>query len=373
MRKWRAGVFGGAISLFLLFLVADLLIKFLAYGAEFDSKISPFIRLFYTFVIYFLIVRYLRVENFQAFLVSCYLLCIASVLIFLGYILLLVPIPTGFVPALLPSSEAGSQPIRFGIPNALFVLFPYFMATARVFSKVGNGRAIEKLTMLFVAIGSALALFRMYLFIVLFGGVLAFVRGRGRATQKLAIGSIVAFGLYFAVQFISTAKETGIVEAFVGRFSATAEEFNDEESSAGGRVVRTYAAIGQLMQPNVLLLGTVFTKEFSEVTAFATADLGVVVTLLEYGLPGLVLMVFVYRKGVPAALVLEKRAGPLGQCARALLLFMTAMLPATLFMYNPLESEMMIALWATFVGSFDATYLMDNPPGMDAVHTGASS
>ena len=348
--------FGHAISLFLLYLLANLCIKLIFFGAEFDSKISPFIRLFSTFAIYYLIVGYLRSDNFIPFIRSCYVLCIASVLILLGYVLLLIPIPEGFKVGFFPSAEGGSQAVRFGMPNHFFLFFPYFMAIAPLIGYVDKTRPLERLIIILMIVGSALALFRMYLFVVVFGGVAAFVGGRGRVIRKFVVGTAVAIGLFFVVQMISEAKGSEITESFIRRFSTTSDEFANEEGSAGGRVVRTYAAFGQLTEPSVLLLGAAFTREFSEVLDFATSDLGVISTVMYYGLPGLVLIVFIYKRGITVALASVKRKDALGHSAGALLLFLIAVFPGTLFMYNPLESEMFIAVWATFLGAFDALY-----------------
>jgi hypothetical protein len=38
----------------------------------------------------------------------------------------------------------------------------------------------------------------------------------------------------------------------------------------------------------------------------------------------------------------------------AMILFMVSLLPGVIFMYNPLQSEMWILVWATFLGTFDA-------------------
>jgi hypothetical protein len=242
------------------------------------------------------------------------------------------------------------------MPNHFFLFFPYFMAVAPLLGYVDRTNLTGRITAMLMIIGSALALFRMYLFVVVFGGVAAFVGGRGRVIRKFAVGLAVAVALFFVVQIISEAKGSEIVESFVTRFSTTSDEFQIEEGSAGSRVVRTYAALGQLSDPGALLLGAAFTSEFSGVIDFATSDLGVISTVLYYGLPGLVLIAFIYKRGMAVALASVKRKDALGHSAGALLLFLIAVLPGTLFMYNPLESEMFIAVWSVFLGTFDALY-----------------
>ena len=352
----RHTLFKGPISFLLLYLVGNLCIKMFFFGAEFNTKITPFIRLFSTFAVYYLLVGYLRTENFLPFMKSCYLLCIASVAILLGYVLLLIPLPPALALSLIPTETVGSPSLRFGMPNHFFLFFPLFIALAPLLGYVGKMRMTERLVVVLMIIGSALALYRMYLFVVLFGSMAAFIGGRGGMIRKLALGSVVVVALFFAIQLISEARESGITESFVMRFEGTGEELGQEGASGGGRIVRTYAAFGLLMEPAVLFLGAAFTGQFSEVIAFTTSDLGLVSTALYFGLPALLFYFLVYTRGISNSLSFLKRSDPLGQAAGGLLLFLIAILPGTVFMYNPLESEMFIALWAVMLGTFDGLY-----------------
>ena len=346
-------VFYKPITFFLAFLVINLGLKFLFYGPEFDDKITPFIRLFATFAIYFLLIHYLNVENFRRFANSINLLALISLLVFFGYALGPLPMPSGLT-ALNIYISSDATAVRLPLPNTFFLFFPYFLSIAPLIGESGRMRFRDAVLATGMIAASFVSLYRMYLSVVVFGFLLALVVRRGRLVKRFAIAVSLCVALFAAVQVLVEARDAGVVRAAVERFAGTGAELQDEGGSAGGRVVRTYAAIGSLSDPATFLIGTAFTNQFREYSQLFGMDLGIIASFIYYGIPGMIFIIVLYKRGLTSSAASLRTGEPLGRVSGATFLFFIAMLPAVLFMYNPLEHEMMIAVWACVLGTFDA-------------------
>jgi hypothetical protein len=305
-----------------------------------------------TFAVYYLLVKYLREENFNRLLNSCSLIAIGSVLVIVGYLTGVLPFPAGMNPFIsLHVGEEGIAP-RLAIPNTFFLFFPYFLSIAPLTQRAGSLPLRDRITSSVVIVGSLLALFRMYLFIVVFGGILAYLR-RGQMVRRVVFALLTLLFLGTVAVALDKVSGYNILSSVFERSSGAGEELYYAEGSGGSRIERNLSGLSRFSSPGIVLFGSVFSTEFGEWVQFVSYDLGIVATFLFFGLPGVMLVGAIYRRGLPATWNERLKSRAHGRAANALFLFLVAGIPAFLFMYNPLQSEVWIATFAAFLGSYD--------------------
>ena len=335
-RRKLTPAFRGPLVALLLALVANLVLKVVLFSGEFDPKISQLLRFFVsTVVVYFLITEYLTEENAMRFIHSCCLLAIVSVAVLIGYSIGLFPVPTESSSTHLFVGDE-STAIRLGVPNSYFLLFPYFAVVAPLAQRSRRLDKWDIVTICSMVLGAFVALYRMYLFIVIIGLIIALVVHGKNIIKRIAAGVALLFVMIVVVQLLSEANKSGIAGAVVERFAGLDQELKSEGSSAGGRIFRSFTVLGALSDPSTALFGTVFTSRDQEMRQLIVGDLGILATWVYFGLAGLLFVIVIFKRGIALGLHSFRDAGIGGRVSGMLLLFLVSMLPSTSLCSIPL-------------------------------------
>lgn len=370
-KKKPRAVYRRPLVAFLIALLLNMIIKLMFFGSEFDPKVTPIVRFLVSMAaVYLLITCYLSDENASSFFHSCSLLAIVSVIVLIGYVVGAFPLPPSINPSqqLFVGGEATA--IRLGLPNAYFLLFPYFAAIAPLANRISKLNKWDIVTIVAMLLGAFLALYRMYLSIVIIGVIVALMSRGGNLFKRLAIGLALVAVVFAAIQILAEANKSGIAGAVFERFGGVEEELQSEGSSGGSRIVRNFAALGALGDPSTAFLGTVFTFQDQEMRKLFVGDIGILSTTVYFGVAGFLLVFVIFKRGISLGLRSLRDVRLSGRVSTMVMLFLVAMIPATLFMYDPLAHETVTVLWMAMLGTYDALGVTRTQGVSSTVHAG---